>query len=114
MATSSASVSDPSVVATGGFSFSATEASLSTSQPVATFTDPGGAEAVANYSASVSWGDTTTSGGSVTVSSGTFTVNASHQYVEEGTNTITVTLSHESAPNATATSTATPNDPAAT
>src|SRR2546428_120443 len=113
-ATSSASVSDPSVVATGGFSFSATEASLSTAQPVATFTDPGGAEAVGNYSASVNWGDTATSTGSISVSGGTFTVSGSHNYAEEGSFTITVTISHESALTASATSTATAADAALT
>ncbi|MBI3838665.1 MAG: PKD domain-containing protein, partial [Planctomycetia bacterium] len=48
--------SDPAVVATGGFSFSAVEGTLSSSQTVATFTDPGGAEVLADYGASINWG----------------------------------------------------------
>src|SRR5207248_1054028 len=52
-ASSTATVSDPAVVATGGFSVTATEGAASASQTVATFTDPGGAEAVGDYSASI-------------------------------------------------------------
>src|SRR2546428_12228432 len=42
--TSSATVSDPSVTATGGFPVTATEGALSGWQTVATLTDPGGAD----------------------------------------------------------------------
>src|SRR5207245_2154145 len=41
IATSTATVSDPALVPTGGFSLSAVEGAASTSQTVATFTDPG-------------------------------------------------------------------------
>src|SRR5262249_11997368 len=50
-------VSDPSVVA-GGVDINAKEG-ISFSLPVATFTDPGGAEAVGDYSADIDWGDGT-------------------------------------------------------
>ncbi len=110
--TASATVSDPAVMASGGFSFSAAEGSTSASQTVATFTDPGRTEAVANYSASVNWGDSTSSAGAITFSSGTLIVSGSHKYSEEGSYPITVTISHESAPTASATSTATVSDPA--
>src|SRR5205823_14105946 len=62
-------VSDPAVVATG-VSFSAIAGAGLNSQPVATFTDPGGAEPnsadpaggiSAHYSATINWGDGTTS-----------------------------------------------------
>src|SRR2546428_10576928 len=82
--TSSSTVSDPAVVATGGFIFSATEGSLSASQTVATFIDPGGAEGVADYTASIDWGDTSTSSGSITVDSGILTVKGGHHYTAEG------------------------------
>ena len=36
------------------------------SQTVATFTDPGGDESLANYSASINWGDGNTSAGAIT------------------------------------------------
>src|SRR5207253_2953365 len=94
------------VVATGGFVVTASEGSDSGSQTVATFTDPGGAEGVGDYSASINWGDgSAATSGVITVSAGVFTVKGSHTYAEEsaadhaGSNpyTITVTLSHEAA-----------------
>ena len=64
---------------------------------VATFTDPGGAEPAANYSATINWGD---GNGSVTGSSsigynagtGVFTVYGSHLYAAAGSDPITVTV----------------------
>src|SRR5207253_3173108 len=111
-ATSTATVSDPAVSTIGGFSLSAVEGAASASQTVATFTDPGGAEVLGDYSASIDWGDSSSSAGTISLSAGVFTVTGSHTYAEEGTKTITVTLSHDSAPNAFATSTATIADPA--
>src|SRR5262249_24455325 len=101
-----ATVSDPSVLATGGLTFSAVEGgTLASGQVVATFTDPGGAEAVGDYTADIDFGD----GGGVhagagTISfkstSGTFTVTsniASAAYAEEGNKPLTVTVHHEGA-----------------
>jgi hypothetical protein len=117
-------VSDPAVVAKGGKSFSAVEGALSASQVVATFTDPAGAESTANYSATINWGDTSSSGADqITYDSGTdtFSVFGSHTYAEESTADhsgfadgyhITVTVHHESALDSnTVTSTATVTDP---
>jgi hypothetical protein len=121
--TSTATVSDPAVVATGGKSVTAVEGATSASQVVATFTDPGGAEATGDYSATINWGDGTASTGadSITVSGGVFSVYGSHKYGEEsgadhtGSNPyqITVTIHHESAPDSNqVTSTATVSDAA--
>src|SRR5260221_212768 len=113
---STATVSAAAVMAAGGFVVTAIEGSDSGSQTVATFTDPGGAEALADYSASINWGDgSAATSGVITVSGSTFTVKGSHTYAEEsaadhaGSNpyTITLTISHEAAPVATATSSAT-------
>ena len=70
------------MIATGGFSFNAVENQPSATQTVATFTDPGGAEAHADYSASINWGDGTTSAGTISGpdASGVFTVTGSHTY----------------------------------
>ena len=59
--------------------------------PVATFTDsylgsPG------DFSASIDWGDTSTSTGSITQSGSTFTVSGGHTYAAHGTYTPTVTI----------------------
>jgi hypothetical protein len=64
-ATSTAQVSDPGLVGTGGFTVSAIARSVSATQTVATFTDPGSAEAVSHYGATIDWGDNTTSGGTI-------------------------------------------------
>jgi hypothetical protein len=111
---SSATVSDPAVSPTGNFAFSAVEGALSNSQTVATFTDPGGPEALADYSADIAWGDgQSTIGATITFDgSSTFTVSGAHTYGEEGTDTITVTIRHEGATDAQTTSTATVSDPA--
>jgi hypothetical protein len=107
-ATSTADVSDPAVLATGGFTVSGTEAVDSSSQIVATFKDPAGPETLANYSATVAWGDGSTSAGTISFDSGTqvFTVSGHHTYAEQGTPTIAVTIHHDSAADATVTSSA--------
>jgi hypothetical protein len=96
-------VSDPHVNAVGGHSFTSLEGATTGTLTLATFTDPAGAESLANYSASVDWGDTHTSSGTITYDSGTgiFTVTGSHTYtddsIDSGHNpyTITVTVHHE-------------------
>jgi hypothetical protein len=66
---------------------------------VATFSDPGGAEAASNYSASVNWGDGTSSQGTIATSGTSFTVSGAHTYTEEGRPTITVTIHHRASPD---------------
>src|SRR5207249_2002828 len=54
--TASATVTDPAVALnTTALSFSAVEGITSASQPVATFTDPGGAEVIGEYAATIDW-----------------------------------------------------------
>jgi len=117
-------VSDPAVTPTGGFNFVAVEGQPSATQTVATFIDPGGAEVLADYSASINWGDGTTSAGTISGpdASGVFTVTGSHTYAtglglpDDFGNTfcggdppsfhkaITTTITHEDAPTAQAVS----------
>jgi hypothetical protein len=101
-------------VATGGFTVTAMEGKKFTSQPLATFTDPEGAGSLANYSATIDWGDNSTSVGTITFSAATatFTVKGSHTYTEESQPTITVTIQKGSAPAVTVTSSADVADPA--
>jgi phospholipase C len=111
-AASTALVADPAVVAAGGLTFGATEGADSGSQPVATFTDPGGAEALSDYSATVAWGDGSSAAGTVTYSAGVFTVWGDHAYGQDGAYSLTVTVQHDGAPAASASSTASVSDPA--
>jgi hypothetical protein len=110
--TSKASVADPSPITTGGFIFTDTEGLTSSVQTVATFTDPGGAESLGNYSASIWWDDGSTSAGTITFNSGTFTVSGSHRYAEEGNRGIRVTIHHDQAPDVVVFDTAKVADPA--
>jgi autotransporter-associated beta strand protein len=111
-ATFTATVSDPAVSVQGGLTFSAAEGATSTTQTLATFTDPGGAEAAGDYSADIAWGDgSRNTGVNVTFSNGIFTVSGSHRYTEEGSYGVAVTVHHDSAPDAGTTSTATVADP---
>jgi hypothetical protein len=101
-------VSDVATVPVGGFTVIATEGTASTCQPVATFTDPAGAEALSSYSADIDWGDSSTTAGQITFdpSTGTFSVGGSHNYADEGQFSLTVTIHHETAAAATVNSTA--------
>ena len=114
--TFSSPVIDPSVSATGATLPGAILADSPTGPVVlATFTDPGGAEAVTEYSASIAWGDQTPSGsGTISYDSntGTFTVLGNHTYARAGSYTITVTIGHDQAAAVTVTDTASVADPA--
>src|SRR5207302_1382532 len=82
-ASKSFTVSDPSVVV-GAQTISASEGSSTGTVTTAIFTDPGGPEAVADYSASIAWGDgSSTSPATITANlDGSFTVSGSHTYAE--------------------------------
>src|SRR5207245_1892380 len=82
-------------------------------QAVATFTDPGGPEPIGNYTATINWGDGSSSAGTISLGGSTFMVSGSHTYGEEGSYTTSVTIAHESAPTTTITGgAATVTDPA--
>jgi hypothetical protein len=101
----STSVADASLTVTGA-TISSVE-STSVSGRVASFTDADTNGAVADFTASINWGDQTSSAGVVTSDgSGGFLVNGSHVYAEEGAYSVTVTVSDTGGASATATSSA--------
>ena len=108
-------VPEQPITATGGFTFSGTEPA-SVSGTVATFSDPDLFATAGEYSASINWGDSSTSAGTITGSGGAFTVTGSHTYAEEGNYTITVTISDvdNNSNSATVTDSATVADAALT
>lgn len=63
---------------------------------VATFSDPGSADPLSSYVATINWGDSTTSAGTVvSLGSGNFKVTSSgHTYNSPGTFAVNVTLTH--------------------
>jgi hypothetical protein len=92
-----------SVVGTGGFTYTAPVGVAGTAQTLATFSDPPGAEPLNEYSATINWGDGSSSAGTITFdnASGTFSVTGSHLYATRGTANgffnISVTLSNGTA-----------------
>jgi hypothetical protein len=51
---------------------------------VTTFTDANKSDTAANFTATITWGDTTNSQGTITGSNGRFTVSGQHTYAEQG------------------------------
>jgi hypothetical protein len=97
------SVDDPPVSAAASTGFSATEGTMSNTRTLATFTDPGGAEALSDYTVDVDWGNGTFVSGDTNVSisgpdtSGVFTVSGKHLYTDEDgyTGPVRIRINHE-------------------
>jgi parallel beta-helix repeat protein len=84
------------LTATAGLAFSGT---------VATFTDSYTASTAGNFTATITWGDNTSSTGTVSGSNGAFTVAGSHTYGSAGSFKLSVTLTENAPGSATATAT---------
>ena len=66
---------------------------------VASFTDGSDASPASDFTASINWGDGTSSAGTVTGGSGVqYTVTASHTYAEEGSHTTAITVTDTNLP----------------
>ncbi|HEX7449313.1 MAG TPA: DUF4214 domain-containing protein, partial [Pirellulales bacterium] len=87
-----------SIAATQGATFNGT---------VATFTDTNTAAVAGDFTATINWGDGSSSTGSVSLSNGTFTVAGTHVYTQVGTQSVSVVLADDSPGTAKATATAT-------
>jgi hypothetical protein len=120
--TSTVSVADAALTGSGGFTLNGTEGHAAllgggtdkapVSGTVATFTDANPTAATADFTASINWGDGSTSAGAVSgPAGGPFSVAGSHSYAEDGTYTIRVTITDDGGSQATATSTASIADP---
>ena len=75
----------------GGFSFIST-AGASVGGIVGTISDPDTSATASAYSATINWGDGTTSTGTISGGSGSFNVNGSHSYSSGGTYPISVAI----------------------
>src|SRR5262249_30715654 len=62
--------------------------------PVATFIDSNGGDTAADFTATIKWGDGTTSAGTVSGGAGAFTVSGGHTYADEGNDEASVILTH--------------------
>jgi hypothetical protein len=104
-------VADAPLTATGT-TVAATEGqAFASTTPIATFTDANPGNNSADMTASIDWGDGTTSPGTVAANpAGGFTVSAAHTYAEDGTRTATVTIADAGAKAATASATVNVSD----
>lgn len=93
-ATATATVSTASLSATG-VPVNVTQGTTVSNATVATFTDSSGNQPVSNYTATIDWGDGTTSTGTIAANSGGsgFTVTGSHTYLAPGNDTLKITIS---------------------
>jgi len=108
--TGSASISENDTLAAGApMTITPTEGSAFSGN-VATFTDTNASATAADFTASINWGDTTTSAGTVSGSTGgPFTVSGNHTYADDGPYSMTVTLTDDAPGTATATAHPTAN-----
>jgi len=92
-ATSTAKVGFPGVMVLNA----ATEGkALANNTKVATFTDNHPGDTASSFTATINWGDGTTTAGTVEGSAGMFTVDGGHRYADEGNDTAIVTLTRKS------------------
>jgi hypothetical protein len=70
---------------------------------VATFTDTDTTSPASDFTATITWGDGSSSAGTVSGSAGTFSVTGSHTYVTAGTDPVAVTLTDDAPGTSTAT-----------
>jgi PKD repeat protein len=108
-ATGTASVAEADILSGTGLSVTSTEGSTF-SGAVATFTNTGyPGNLASDFTATIDWGDGTTTAGTVSGSSGFFTVSGTHSYTDEGSFTTTVTLTDDAPGTASATATGVAN-----
>ncbi len=106
--TGSAVTSEADVFSGGAVPALAATATKAFTGTVATFSDAYTANTAADLTATITWGDGTTSAGTVTDVAGAITVAGSHTYAAAGTDAVSVTLSDkDGSATATASGTAT-------
>src|ERR1700688_956200 len=100
-ATDTATVTESDSLSGTPVSFAAL-AGTSFTTTVANFTDTFTANVPGDFTATIDWGDATTSAGTVTGGGGAYSVSGTHTYAGSGTFTVTVTLSDDAPGTATA------------
>ena len=97
--TTPATVSESTLTAAGA-NFSYPE-NASPTVTTATFTDPGSPDPASSFTASINWGDGTTTPGTVGGAAGSYTVTGSHSYGDEGSFNAVTTFSEKTDPGFT-------------
>ena len=88
-AVAAATVSEPPIYISGTTSVSGKKVN---NQTVASFTHANGIEPASAFTATINWGDGTTSSGTISLSGTTYSVKGSHTYASGGSHTITTTV----------------------
>ncbi len=102
-ATGTATVTEADVLTPSGPASFTAYLGIPFSGTVATFTDADTANTAADFTATINWGDLTSSSGTVSGGAGTFTVSGTHTYAAAGSFTVTVALNDDPPGTATAT-----------
>jgi hypothetical protein len=102
--TGTATVGESDVLVGTGLAITATQG-VTFNGAVATFSDTNTSNTASDFTATINWGDASTTAGVVSGGSGTFTVSGSHTYTNTGTFPVTVTLTDDAPGTATATAT---------
>ena len=98
-ATATAVVTEPPITFVLGPTITVTSnGKKGTNATVATFTHANGAEPASAFTATINWGDNTTSTGTITKSGTTYTVKGSHSYAKAGSYTVTTTVTEAGSP----------------
>jgi hypothetical protein len=90
-ATATAIVANDTITVTAQ-AVSATEGTSTGSVLIATFTDANASASAGDFTASIDWGDGTTSSGTIAANGGHFDVTAAHTWAHAGGKTVTVTI----------------------
>jgi PKD repeat protein len=106
--TGTATVSEADVLSGSPVTFAA-QANVPFTGVVAVFTDTNTAAVPSDFTATIDWGDGTTTPGTVSGGGGTFSVSGTHTYATSGTFNVIVTLTDDPPGTATATTTSTAN-----
>ena len=101
-----ATVAAASKLSSNGVGIDGIEGSQIADTVVASFADSDG-DPISNFTASIQWGDGSTSSGALGESGGSFVVRGTHTYTEEGTYKVAVQITDADGASATASSTAT-------
>src|SRR5205823_5556491 len=113
--TGTATVADAALTGSSAATAGGTEgAGRARGRAGANFTDANPGDHTGDFTATIHWGDTTSSSGTVSFSAGVYTVDGTHTYADEGTYVISIDVLDDGGHTATITGSATVADAALT
>ena len=113
-ASTAVTVNDAALTAAAAAPLTGTEGTALTGVTVATFSDANPTATVNDFTATITWGDGSTSAGSVVATGNGFTVTGTHTYADEDSYLASVAITDDGGSTANASTTVTVNDAALT